>query len=297
MTTQSPASTDASPSNPVCQHGVSLSLNDTPHCFECEKMATMYGLPGSARMMDYPNALAFTALLKADEATNGTPAPAAVYTRPDTVTRDTVGAAAPEAPDICQCPRCTLRRSTEASARLEATAAPLDLDVAVRTPTGVERLMANLRKGQMEDVQLSGGQRMLERVVVQLRTELAEVTDDRDAFAQENFELIAKLGIASDAIDALQESEEVSNATVVELQKRLDAQTVATEAQKSNYTQMLRMYNNAVGAGSLAELIRERNGLQYSVDQLRKDLVNVRAERDSLQAKVQAVMDTVTRFG
>lgn len=313
MTTQLPASTDASPRNPVCQHGVALSLDDKPHCFECEKMATSYGLPGTARMMDYPNALAFTALLKANEATNGTPAPASVYTRPST---DTVG---PDTPDVCMCPRCTLRRAVAAEERLGnaaldkvdfvatrtaptlsdriAAATAGAADVGVRSRRGLDALMNDLRSQQTDDVKLSGGQRMLERVVVQLRSEVSEATQDRDAFAQENLELIGKLGVASDAIDALQESEQIANDTVVELQKRLDAQTEATAAQKANYTQMLRLYNDAIGAGNIAELVRERNGLKYTVEELRKDLVTVRTERDTLRAKMQAVTDCVTRFG
>lgn len=308
MTTQLPPlapSSDANPTNPICQHGVALSLDDKPHCFECEKLATAYGLPGNARMLDYPNALAFTALLKANEATNGTPAPASVFTRPST---DTVGPQAPDAPDVCMCPLCTLRRAVAAEERLGSAALDKVDFIATRTvPTLSDRIAAatagaadvgvRSRRGLDALMNDLGGQRMLERVVVQLRSEVSEATQDRDAFAQENLELIGKLGVASDAIDALQESEQIANDTVVELQKRLDAQTEATAAQKANYTQMLKLYNDAIGTGNIAELVRERNGLKYSVEELRKDLVTVRAERDTLRVKMQAVTDCVTRFG
>jgi hypothetical protein len=282
MTTPSsklPPSTDASPVNPVCQHGVSLSLDDDPHCFECSKVATAYGLPANARMMNYPNALVFTAMLENREAIDGTPAPAAVYSRPEGTT-DTVGAQAPDAPDICPCPRCTLRRSIEAQGRLDA-APPVDFTV--RTPTGLERLMNDLRTQQTNDVKLSGGQRMLERVVVQLRAELTEASQDRDDFAAENLDLLQRQGNDANRIEALEESEQIANATVVELQKRLNAQVQATEAQKANAQQAFKLYNDAIGGGSITDLIRERNGLLH--------------ELEELKAKQAEIMAVVTRFG
>jgi hypothetical protein len=239
-----PPSTDASPANPVCQHGVSLSLDDDPHCFECSKMATAYGLPANARMMNYPNALAFTAMLKNKEAVDGTPAPATVYSRPEGTT-DTV-------------------------------------DFTVRTPTGLERLMNDIRAQQTEDVKLSGGQRMLERVVVQLRAELTEASQDRDDFAAENLDLLQRQGNDANRID--------------QLEAELSQQKIATDIQKANYMQMARLYNNAL-AGTVADIVRERNGLAHSVEELRKDLTNVQAERDALKAKQAEIMAVVTRFG
>jgi len=300
MTTQSPPSTDANPGNPVCQHGVSLSLDDKPHCFECEHIAATYGLPPSARIMDYPNTLAFTAMLKANEAITGEPAPASV------LVRDTVSPQPADAPDVCMCPRCVSRRERGAADRLKAATALGDRIAAATASAalphagssrGLDSLMNALRTTQTEDVRLSGGQRMLERVVVQLRSELSVSNADRDAFAEENMELMQSLANQANTIEALEESEQVATLTVAELQKKLDAANEATAAQKANYTQMLKLYNDATGGGTIADIIRERNGLAHSVEELRKDLTIVRAERDTLRAKDAEIMAVVTRFG
>lgn len=280
-------STDASPKNPVCQHGVSLSMDDKPHCFECEAVAISYGLPSTARMMDYPNALAFTALLKAEEAATGKPAPAAIYGRPgDALVQSEPVPPVPPAPAIdiggkCECSACQRKRK----------------DVKNPAPTltgeftGINKLMTDLRNGQMVDVRETGGQRMLERVVVQLRQELAECESDRDSFADENLQLIGKLGEADDTIEALEESEEIATATVKELHIKLDASQACVEtvlsrctalqadlaAERTNHSKLLET------AHMVHQTQREVN-LEYTVDALRKDIKAVRDERDAAQA-------------
>ena len=60
-------SSDASPSAPVCLHGIVLD-SDVGACEACTALTRQYGLPPNARSMNMPNAIAYMRLRKQKDA-------------------------------------------------------------------------------------------------------------------------------------------------------------------------------------------------------------------------------------
>lgn len=163
---------------PKCVHGVEIFLNKGHSCFECEKGAIHNRLPIEARIMDGANAMLLHAQVQETERnkSNG---------------HATVGAPKPA---------------------LEAPAAdpdPLRINGTPWTGEALRRLMADLARPkdingdplptrqpcphEAERDALAAELKALQRVVIDMRRELAEVSADRDTFARENFHLVRTL--------------------------------------------------------------------------------------------------------